>query len=153
MVNILAIEFWPSSHLGDIARTFDARGAGTFYLRPEEGDCLPEEVGNWDGLAMLGGPQHAGDDAGYPYLADATRLARAFHKAGRPVLGVCLGSQILARALGARVRRQGWTEVGSPSLNRHRLEMTIPCCLESARSGSWSTMRTASTFRRAPHFS
>ena len=116
MVNILTIEFWPSSHLGEIARTFDARGAGAFYLRTEEGDCLPEEPGNWDGLAMFGGPQHAEDDAGYPYLADAARLARAFHRVGRPVLGVCLGSQVLARALGARVRRQGWTEVGFTEL-------------------------------------
>lgn len=112
MVTILAIEFWPSSHLGTIADTFDRCGARTVYVRPEEGEPLPREPGHWDGLVMLGGPQNAEDDARYPYLGDAARLAAAFHEASRPVLGVCLGGQILARALGARVWRQGWTEVG-----------------------------------------
>ena len=112
MPNILTLEFWPTTHLGEIARTFDSRGVKPDCLRLEEGDTVPEDPGDWDGLVMLGGPQHAEDDAGYPYLADAARLARAFHRAGRPVMGVCLGSQVLARALGARVRRQGWTELG-----------------------------------------
>ena len=112
MVTILAIEFWPTCHLGAIAATFDRCGARTVYVRPEEGEALPREPDGWDGLVMLGGPQHAEDDAGYPYLGDAARLAAAFHEASRPVLGVCLGSQILARGLGARVRRQGWTEIG-----------------------------------------
>ncbi len=111
-MNILVLEFWPTCHLGDIAGTFDARGAGTFCLRTEEGDALPDGPGDWDGLVMLGGPQNAEDDAGYPYMAEAARLARSFHDAGRPVLGVCLGAQVLARALGARVHRLGWTEVG-----------------------------------------
>ncbi len=113
---ILAVEFWPSSHLGSIADTFERHGARTVYVRPEEGETLPREPGHWDGLVMLGGPQNAEDDARYPYLGDAARLAAAFHEASRPVLGVCLGSQILARALGARVRRQGWTEVGFTEL-------------------------------------
>ncbi len=116
MMTILAIEFWPSSHLGDIAATFDKCGARTVYVRPEEGEPLPREPDDWDGLVMLGGPQNAEDDARYPYLGDAARLAAAFHEASRPVLGVCLGGQILARALGARVRRQGWTEVGFTEL-------------------------------------
>ena len=116
MVTILAIEFWPSSHLGAIAATFERCGARTVYVRPEEGEPLPREPGDWDGLVMLGGPQNAEDDARYPYLGDAASLATAFHEVSRPVLGVCLGGQILARALGARVRRQGWTEVGFTEL-------------------------------------
>ncbi len=116
MVRILTLEFWPNCHLGEIAGTFDARGVEVDRRRVEEGDRLPGGHGGWDGLAMLGGPQHAEDDAGHPYLAAAAALARAFHDAGKPVLGVCLGSQVLARALGARVRRQGWTELGFAEL-------------------------------------
>jgi len=112
MTRILTLEFWPTCHLGEIAESFDAHGAAPEYHRIEEGDTLPASAEGWDGLVMLGGPQYAEDDAGYPYLADAAALACDFHDAGKPVLGVCLGSQILARALGARVHKQGWTELG-----------------------------------------
>ena len=61
---------------------------------------------------MMGGPQHAEDDDAHPFLGRSAALARRFHDAGKPVLGVCLGGQVLARGLGARVRRQGWTELG-----------------------------------------
>ena len=112
MTRILTMEFWPTCHLGEIAKTFDARGAEADYHRIEEGDAIPGAHDSWDALVMLGGPQYAEDDSGYPYLANAAALARAFHDAGKPVLGVCLGSQILSRALGGRVHKQGWTELG-----------------------------------------
>jgi GMP synthase (glutamine-hydrolysing) len=112
MTRILTLEFWPTCHLGEITRAFDAHGAHADYHRIEEGDTIPSDHADWDGLVMLGGPQYAEDDEGYPYLADAAALARAFHDVGKPVLGVCLGSQILARALGGRVTKQGWTELG-----------------------------------------
>ena len=112
MARILALEFWRNCHLGAIARAFAARGVRAARRRLDEGEPPPAGHEGWDGLVMLGGPQHAEDDAAHPYLADAARLARAFHDEAKPVLGVCLGSQVLARALGARVRRQGWTEIG-----------------------------------------
>jgi len=126
MARILTLEFWPTCHLGEIAKTFDARGAEAEYRRIEEGDAMPGDHGTWDGLVMLGGPQYAEDDEGYPYLADAARLARDFHDAGKPVMGVCLGSQILARALDARVRKQGWTELGFTELTPTEAARTDP---------------------------
>ncbi|MBC6441183.1 MAG: type 1 glutamine amidotransferase [Rhodospirillales bacterium] len=126
MARILTLEFWPTCHLGEIARTFDARGAFADYRRIEEGDQIPDSTDGWDGLVMLGGPQYAEDDAGYPYLAAAVTLARAFHDLGKPVLGVCLGSQILARALDARVRKQGWTELGFIELSPTEAAATDP---------------------------
>lgn len=112
MPRILALEFWPVCHLGEIARSFAAHGARVEYRRLEKGDALPAAPEGWDGLVMMGGAQNAEDDAGWPFLARAAALARAFHDDARPVLGVCLGGQLLARALGARVRRQGFTELG-----------------------------------------
>lgn len=112
MPRILVLEFWPLCHLGEIARSFDAHGALVDHRRLEKGDPLPAAPGGWDGLVMMGGAQNAEDDGGWPFLARAAALARAFHDDSRPVLGVCLGGQLLARALGARVRRQGFTELG-----------------------------------------
>jgi len=117
VARILTIQFWRSCHLGEIAETFAARGVEVDMCRLDLGESLPDASHDaWDGLVMMGGAQHAEDDAGHPYLAPSATLARAFHDAGKPVLGVCLGSQVLARALDARVRKQGWTELGFTEL-------------------------------------
>jgi len=64
-----------------------------------------------DVLIALGGPVSAFQDAEYPWIKDEMQLLRKQLGAGRPVLGVCLGAQILAQSLGARVYR-GETEIG-----------------------------------------
>ena len=64
------------------------------------------------GLVVLGGPMNADDDARFPGLRAERYLLAAAVDAGVPVLGVCLGMQLLARALGARVHAGHGTEVG-----------------------------------------
>jgi GMP synthase (glutamine-hydrolysing) len=65
-----------------------------------------------DLLVVLGGPIGAEDDALYPYLADEVELIRRRIDSGRPILGICLGAQLMARAMGARVRPMGVKEIG-----------------------------------------
>lgn len=64
------------------------------------------------GLVVMGGPMNADDDARHPGLPAERRLLAAAVDAGVPVLGVCLGMQLLARALGAPVHPGHGTEVG-----------------------------------------
>lgn len=73
---------------------------------------LPESPEGYDGLVILGGRMSANDLATYPYFAEVERLALAFGEAGQPVLGACLGAQILARAHGARVWAMDGLESG-----------------------------------------
>lgn len=116
MTEILVLQFYPGCHLGVIAESFEAAGVRTLTVRPDKREALPASDAAFDGLVMLGGAQYAEDDGNHPYLADAAIFARAVHEHGKPILGVCLGSQVLARALGARVHKQGWTELGFTEL-------------------------------------
>ncbi|WP_343712770.1 type 1 glutamine amidotransferase [Inquilinus sp.] len=79
---------------------------------PEHGDAVPADAAGHDGLLVLGGVQFAGDDDAHPYLPAELAAIRAFAAAGKPVLGICLGAQLLARALGGTVRHHHTPEVG-----------------------------------------
>lgn len=72
---------------------------------------LPD-VGELSGLVVMGGPMDADDVAGHPGLAAERELIAAAVDAGVPVLGVCLGMQLLALALGAPLRRRAGSEIG-----------------------------------------
>jgi len=65
-----------------------------------------------DLLVVLGGPIGAYDDDRYPFLADELRLIEDSLRREVPVLGICLGAQLLARALGARVYVGSAKEIG-----------------------------------------
>ncbi|MGL4301204.1 MAG: glutamine amidotransferase [Sphingomonas sp.] len=71
-----------------------------------------------DDLAVvLGGPIAAYDETRYPFLLDELRWMERRLAAGTPMLGICLGAQLLARAAGARVFAGCWAEIGYAPLN------------------------------------
>ncbi len=88
-----------------------ARGHVLVGVHPYRGDAFPP-IESVEGLIVMGGPMSANDDAKLTWLADEKRLVERALRAGRPVLGVCLGAQILASVLGARVYRAREREIG-----------------------------------------
>jgi len=89
-----------------------AAGASLTIVQPHDGDALPASTEGFDAAVILGGPQHAGDGKNYPAFAPMLNLLRGFHDAGKPLLGICLGSQLLARTFGAAVKRHDTFEIG-----------------------------------------
>jgi GMP synthase (glutamine-hydrolysing) len=66
---------------------------------------IPKAPGAYAGLLVLGGPMSANDTDKHPFLAETMDLIRAFAAKDRPVLGICLGAQIIARTFGGEVYR------------------------------------------------
>lgn len=96
---------------GLIAAAASRRGIELRLCHPYRGESLPawEEL---DGLVVMGGPMGVHETAEHPHLAREVELIAAMVRAGRPVLGVCLGAQLLAHALGASVYRGQQAEIG-----------------------------------------
>lgn len=75
------------------------------------GESLPA-VSEIDLLVVMGGPMSANDDARHPWIAGERRFIREAIDEGKAVLGVCLGAQLIARAMGARVYANREREIG-----------------------------------------
>jgi GMP synthase-like glutamine amidotransferase len=97
--------------LGCIADWIDVKGHTVSATKFYEGEPLPGPQ-DLDMLIVMGGPMGVYDETAYPWLAAEKAFIRAVMVAGKPVLGICLGSQLIAAALGARVYRNGQKEIG-----------------------------------------
>lgn len=84
-------------------------------IRTDLGQPVPQELAA-AGLIVMGGPQSVYEQDKFPYLRDELRLIERALRDAKPILGICLGSQLLAAALGARVypgkqKEIGWFDV------------------------------------------
>lgn len=76
----------------------------------DEGAPPPTRARDWAGLVFMGGPMSVNDDL--PWIAPVLQLIREAVAAGVPVLGHCLGGQLMSRALGGQVSRNPYKEIG-----------------------------------------
>lgn len=97
--------------LGCIAPWLAARGHEVSATRLQRGEALPS-LASFDWLIVLGGPMNIYQHADYPWLIAEKQLIRSALAAGKRLLGICLGSQLLADALGGTVSRNAFEEVG-----------------------------------------
>jgi GMP synthase-like glutamine amidotransferase len=109
----------------------DARGHGTAIWPLYDNPSLPATE-QFDGLFVLGGGMSVHDNDIHPWLEPERQLIRDTLAAARPVLGICLGAQQLAHALGARVFPNDEREVGFWPIHREGdalpLPATLPAC-------------------------
>ena len=101
----------PFEGLGSIGAWLDSRGARVTSTRLFDEPRLPA-VDELDWLIVMGGPMSANDDDRLPWLVPERALIADAVAAGKVVLGICLGAQLIARALGARVYRSREPEIG-----------------------------------------
>ena len=86
-------------------------GVDIVRVELDEGEEPPELEGI-DAIVAMGGPMSVNDEAGHPWLVDEKRFIAEAVRAGTPFFGACLGVQLLASSLGARVLAGATPEVG-----------------------------------------
>lgn len=106
---VLILQHQPDDGPAYLATWLTAHGI-SFDLRKPPQDAVPESMRDHAALAVLGGAMSANDDL--PMLRAAERLICDAVRRDRPVIGHCLGGQLMARALGGTVRRAQRPEIG-----------------------------------------
>lgn len=110
-MNVCCLQHAPFEGPGAIEAWVAREGHGFRSVRLYQGDSLPD-VKDLDLLVVMGGPMSVHDEATHPWLRPEKKLIERCLAGGKFTLGICLGSQLLAEALGARVYRNRFKEIG-----------------------------------------
>ncbi len=126
-------ELDPPARLGDTLRD---HGHRCRILRSDQGDTLPD-LDDVDGLVIMGGPMNVDDADSLPWLNDEITLIKQAHDAGLPVVGVCLGAQLIAAALGGKVEAMDAPEAGFANV-----KLAFPGTVDPVLAGQpWDSMQ------------
>jgi len=111
MKNIAVIMHVPFEGLGCIEQWITKNNHSVTYIRLYEKHELPD-MNAIDWLIVMGGPMGVYDEAIYPWLSEEKTFIKQAIEAGKTVLGICLGSQLIAEVLGAKVYPNKQKEIG-----------------------------------------
>ena len=109
---VLVLQHHPAEGPGLVARALETKGLALRTVRAFAGERIPELRDEMLGLVVMGGPMSVYEVDRFPHLRQEIRLIEQSVAADRPVLGICLGSQMLASALGAPVVKGRRKEIG-----------------------------------------
>src|SRR4051812_2584496 len=109
---VLVLQHARAEPPGLVARALENKGIALTTVRTFEGDSVPRDVGDAAGLLVMGGPMCIGDANRLAHLRDELVLIERSLARRCPVLGICLGSQLLAHVLGAKVSTADRKEIG-----------------------------------------
>jgi GMP synthase-like glutamine amidotransferase len=108
---------------GYLSEFLEGQGIPWQLIRIDSGDEIPSSISPFSGLVFMGGPMSVNDDL--PWIDPAIKLIRGADRAGLPVMGHCLGGQLMSKAFGGSVARSdtkefGWGEVSRSDNNTAR---------------------------------
>ncbi|MCB1553941.1 MAG: gamma-glutamyl-gamma-aminobutyrate hydrolase family protein [Xanthomonadales bacterium] len=112
MSRILVFQHVAAEPLGTLDALIRARGHRIRFVNFERDPDAQPDIDRYQGLVVLGGPMNVEDQRARPHLNTELHCIDRALQQGKPVLGICLGAQLLAHALGASVRRHHTQEIG-----------------------------------------
>lgn len=111
-MKIQVLRHVPHEHLGTLAETLIANNITYEYINFYENESPNISIKDLYGLIILGGPMNVYKTNKYPFLEMEDRLIKQAIEKDVPILGICLGAQLIAKALGARVMKNQEKEIG-----------------------------------------
>ncbi|HHL40834.1 MAG TPA: type 1 glutamine amidotransferase [Deltaproteobacteria bacterium] len=112
MKKVLIIQQVPHEGPGTLGRIMERAGIETELVKVCAGAKTPGRADRYSAVVVLGGPMGVYEEKRYPFLTAEIRLIESALRSGVPVMGICLGAQLLARAAGAAVFRRPEREIG-----------------------------------------
>jgi GMP synthase (glutamine-hydrolysing) len=112
MSRIIVLQHHRAEGIGVIGEALSTAAHAWQYVKAFDGQPVPKDLKGAGGLIVMGGPMGVYEQDRYPWLTDEIRLIESAIKDGKPVLGICLGSQLIAAALGAKVVKGTDPELG-----------------------------------------
>jgi GMP synthase-like glutamine amidotransferase len=107
---VLVFRHFPIEGPGYFTTFLDRHGIPWQLVRIDAGDTVPETLNGISGLCLMGGPMSANDDL--PWILPELNLIRQAVAAGVPVIGHCLGGQLMSKALGGSISQNPDKEIG-----------------------------------------
>lgn len=111
-MNVIVTIHVASEGPGSLGTFLEAQGYTLETVKLYAGEPLPDDPTGCAAVISMGGPMNVYEDEKYPFLAEEARFIRAAIDRGIPVLGICLGAQMIARVCGAVVGKSPVKEVG-----------------------------------------
>jgi GMP synthase (glutamine-hydrolysing) len=108
---VLIVQHAPHEHPAVLKRTLESQGIQTLWIHSYLGDRYPAHT-EIHGMISLGGPMGANDEKEHSWIKNEISLLRACVLDKQPVAGICLGGQMLARAMGGTVEKNDKVELG-----------------------------------------
>ncbi|MAE63525.1 MAG: hypothetical protein CMJ18_04575 [Phycisphaeraceae bacterium] len=132
----VVLQHHPSENAAVLGRFLQAYGHRLHTVRLDEGQALPD-LDDVSGLLIMGGPMNVDETGAHPWLEDEQAFIRSAHEAALPMVGICLGAQLIAAALGGEVAAMETPEVGFESVR-----LGFPGTIDTLLAGvPWQTMQ------------
>jgi len=108
---VIIIQHAPHEHAAALGRALQSQGTSCRVIHTYQGEHLPERT-SVAGVISLGGPMGANDEGLHPWILPEIELLKKCALNQLPIVGICLGGQLLAKALGGKVERNHTKELG-----------------------------------------